>query len=306
MASVPRIMFHSKRRTVLLTAALLLCLLAVPFLAEAFDVLIVKDADIKPYRDAIEGFKSACGCEVREMDLSDIGALERAVKARPDAVIAVGTESFRKVSRLKTIPIIYTMVIPSETAALSADNLSGVSMEIAPESYLSAIAELFPTVKRVGVLFDPSTTGAFVQNALDAARDKGITLVLKTVRDPRNMPARIDELKDKIDLLWMLPDATISNPDSIEYVMLFSFQHNLPVFSFSKKTVALGAVAALNVNPYDMGAQAGAITRRLLQGEKGPVRAYAQGPRMLVNQKVAVKIGVKLNERIFKHAETVE
>lgn len=307
MAIVPRITSCFKRKAVLLTATLLLCLLAVPVLARAGEVIVVKDSGIKPYLEAVEGFKSACGCPVREIELSDIEALERAVKARPAAVVAVGTESFRKVSRLKTVPVIYTMVIPSETADLSADNLSGVSMELDPALYLSAIAELFPAAKKVGILFDPSFTGAFVQDALRAAGDKGITLVQKIVRDSRSMPAHLDELYGKkIDVLWLLPDATVSNPDSIEYLMLFSFQHNIPVFSFSRKTVSLGAVAALSVSPHAMGTQAGEITRRLLQGEKGPVRAYAQGPRMIVNKKVAAKIGVRINGKIAGHAETVD
>jgi putative ABC transport system substrate-binding protein len=120
------------------------------------------------------------------------------------------------------------------------------------------------------------------------------------------MPARLERLGGNIDVLWMLPDATILNPEFIEYLMLFSFQNNLPVFSFAKKTVSLGVVAALNVSPHDGGAQAGEITRRLIQGEKGPVRACAQHPRMIVNKKVAVKIGVKINDAITGYAETVE
>jgi ABC-type uncharacterized transport system substrate-binding protein len=55
-----------------------------------------------------------------------------------------------------------------------------------------------------------------------------------------------------------------------------------------------------------MGAQAGALALRLVQGEKGPLRAYAQGPRMIVNKKVAAKIGVKINGKIAGYAETVD
>lgn len=306
MNLILRLIFCNKQKTVLRTAALLVCLLAAPVLAQTGEVIVVKDSGIKPYWEAVDGFKSACGCLVREIESSDIEALERAVKARPDAVVAVGTESFRRLKKIKTIPVIYTMVIPSETADLSAENLSGVSMELDPALYLSAIAELFPAAKRIGVLFDPSYTGAFVQDAFSAASDKGITLVLRTVRDPRSVPVRFEELRNKIDVLWLLPDATVSNPDTVEYLMLASFQHNLPIFSFSRKTVSLGAIAALSVSPHDMGAQAGALTRRLMQGEKGPLRAYAQGPRMVVNKKVAAKIGVKINGKIAGYAETVD
>ena len=308
MKNIPRFMHDSKKKALLLTAALLLYLFVSPALAPAKEVVVIKDIEIKPYRDAIEGFKSACGCVVRELELSDAGALEEAVEARPDAVVAVGTEAFRKVKTIKNIPVIYIMVMPSEAdaSALSADNVSGVSMDIAPETYLTAIAGLFPGAKRIGVLSDPAHTGLFVQEAAAVARGWGIGLVVKTIRDPRQVPVFLDELRDNVDVLWMLPDSTLVNPDTVNYLMLFSFQHDLPVFSFSKRYVSLGAVAALNINPYDMGAQAGEIARRVTHGGKGPIRSYAKHPRLIVNRKVAAKMGVEINNEVAGHAETIE
>jgi len=301
-----RYIHFNKTKLLLIAASLLVRLFLSPSFANAFEVLVVKDSNIKPYLDAVAGFKSSCSCTVKEVALSDIDALEKAVRAHPDAVVAVGTESFRKVRRIKSIPVVYTMVVPSEAEDISADNLSGVSMAFTAGDYFNAIAEAFPAAKRVGVLFDPARTGALVREASRAAGKKGLTLVTAEVSDPRRLPELLNEIRGKIDLLWLPPDPTFSNSASIEHLMLFAFQNKLPIFSFSKKIVSLGAVAALSVDPRNMGAQAGEMARCLLQGEQGPFLEHPKRPRLIVNRKIAEKIGVAINDEAMRHAETVE
>lgn len=297
---------HGKKPKTVLVTALLSCLLAAPVFGEDHAIIVLKDAEIKPYRDAIRGFKSACGCTVKELELSDNGVPAKVEAARPDAVFAVGTQALRKARTIKNVPVLYTMVMPSEAAALSAGDVSGVSMDISPESYFAAMTALFPARKRIGVISDPEHTGPFIEEATAAARARGITLVVKTIRTPRQAPALLDELRDKIDVLWMLPDATFVNSETVDYLMLFSFQNNVPVFSFAKKYVEKGAVAALAIDPYDLGVQAGELVQSLLQGGKGPLRAYARTPRLIVNMKVAAKVGLRINGEAIRNAEKVE
>jgi putative ABC transport system substrate-binding protein len=297
---------HAKKpKTVLVTVALLWQFFAVPFLAHA-EVIIIKDAEIKPYREAIEGFKSTCGCRVRELELSDSRLFEKIRTAQPDAVFAVGTRTFKKAREIKDVPAIYTMVIPSEAAEPSADNVSGVSMDIDPEAHLSAIVRLFPGIKKIGIISDPEHTGAFVNEAAAVARKRGITLIVKTISSPRQAPALLNELLNKIDLFWMLPDSTFVNSETVDYLMLFSFQNKIPVFSFSNKYVETGAAAALAINPYEMGAQSGELARLVSRGEKVPKRLYARNPRLIVNRKVISKIGVRISDEILRNAEHVE
>jgi len=293
-------------KTLLMATAVAARLFLAPHSASATDVLLVKDADIKPYRDAIQAFKETCDCSVRELDLSDMGALEQAVKARPGAIVSVGAQAFRKIKQIRHVPLIYMMVMPSETADGLGENVSGVSMDIAPAKYLTTMTELFPGAKRIGLLFNSENTGRFVREASAAAREKGISLITKTVRDPRDAPALLDELRDKVDLLWMLPDAALMNSETIDHLLLFSFQNSVPVFTFSKKFTEMGACAALTITPDGMGKQAGEMVRSLSQGTKGPLRAYASPPHLIVNTKVSVKLGVRINDELVQHAEKVE
>jgi putative tryptophan/tyrosine transport system substrate-binding protein len=293
-------------KTLLIAAALAVRLFLAPLPAAAADVLIIKDSDIKPFQEAIQGFKQSCGCTVREMNLSDLEAIEKAIKAKPDAIVSVGSRTFRKIKTIRNMPVIYMMVMPSETADALGENVSGVSMDIAPSAYLTIMTGLFPGAKRIGLLFDPENTGRFVREASAAAHEKGISLITKTVREPREAPALLDELRDKVDLLWMLPDAALMNSETIDHLLLFSFQNSVPVFTFSKKFTEMGACAALTISPEGMGKQAGEIARSLFQGAKGPLRAYASGPHLIVNTKVGAKLGVRINDELVQHAEKVE
>ena len=236
--SLMNVLFQDSRsrhlKALLLGTTLLLCLFTAP-LSEASDVILIKDSEIKPYRDAIEGFKSTCNCSVKELDLADLDAVERAITAGPDAVVAVGTRAFRRTRAITHLPVIYTMVMPSETTNRRSSNVSGVSMNISPESYLSTIAALFPGAKRIGLLFDPEHSGPFVEQAVGAASAKGVTLVTRKLHDPRQAPELLERMKGKVDILWMLPDATVVNAETIDHLMLFSFRNNIPLFSFSGK-----------------------------------------------------------------------
>ena len=300
--------FSPMKRHSLFGVFLFLTFSAILFLtnpAGASEVIIVKDADIKPYRDAIQGFKSACGCNTEELDVSE-NVNEKIKTSCPDAIFVLGTQAFRKVRQINTLPVVYTMVMPSETVSVTAATVSGISMDIAPEAYFTTIAQLFPKVKRIGLVSHPNHTGPFVQEAAAAARDKGFTLIVKTMRDSHQLPALLNELSDKIDLFWMLPDSTLVNTESVDYLMLFSFQNSVPVFSFSKKYVERGATAALAINPYAMGIQAAELLQTKLRDRNVPARTYARSPRLIVNRKVVSKLGVKINEEMLKNAEQVE
>jgi putative ABC transport system substrate-binding protein len=294
------------RRTLLAFAALVLCLHTLPLPAAAADIVVIKESDIQPYRSAIDGIKSSCTCSVQEFGLEDVDEIENALKAHPAAVVAVGTKAFREAQGIRNVPLIYSMVIPADTAGPLPDNISGVSMDIEPGEYISAITALFPDVKRIGLLYDPDTTGEFVRDAEAQAREAGVALIAKSVRDPRRIPALMDDLRKKIDVFWMLPDETIVQPETVDYLMLVSFQNNLPVFSFSRKLLDRGAAAALVVTPFGMGVKAGRLVRSLAADKKGPLRVYAKGARLLVNRNICTKLGVRINEEAASRAEKVE
>lgn len=300
------------KRSIFLAIAFCVIPLLHAFRTEASDVIVLKSADIKPYNEALEGFRSSCGCNIKEeihvRDLESEDARERLLRSNPGGIFAIGIDALSRVKRISDLPVVYAMVPDTQSQIAYGENVSGVNMYISPQEYLSAIRKVFPRAKRIGVLYDPGHLEAFMREAASVAESMGTDLVVRKVFRPGDVPSLIEGMKNKIDVYWMLPDTTVVNKESVEFLLLFSFQNGVPVFTFSKKYVERGAVAGLNMTPFDMGAQAGRIMRKLIS-EKGagtPLRVDARKTVLMINGKVARKLGIKISAEISKRAEDVD
>ncbi len=299
------IYFHI-RAELFVAAAFVALVLSCPLHAESCEVIIVKSAELKPYQEVLRGFTSVVGCKVRELKLREDEGAETILRESPDIVFAIGTNVFKKVKAIKDKPVIFTMVIPSEVAGMQQSNISGVSMDISPEVYIATMKKVFPTAKRIGLLYDPRQTAAFVQEAQKASRTADIELIIKQTRDPREIPGLMDEMRGKIDVLWMVPDPTVITTETVDYLIRFSFQYNIPIFSFSKKYVEMGAVASLDMDLYDMGVQAGELANEISTGSESSIRVYARTAHLAINSAVAAKMGLRINDKTVKSAIKIE
>jgi putative ABC transport system substrate-binding protein len=255
---------------------------------------VVVSADIKPYREVLQGLREAARCGIQEVALRDGDPLERISSISPDVVVAIGTDAFRKVRPLRDLPLVHVMVIPSEAKSVRSANRSGVSMDIAPATWFATMKRLFPNVKRVGVPYNPENTGAFVSEAQRAAREAGIDLVTRDVRGPDDVPQALTGM-NAIDVLWMLPDPTVAAPPMVEHLIRHSIRYRVPIMTFSKKYLDMGAVASLDVDPRDMGLQAGELANGVAQGAITGASRYARRPVLSVNGRAAEKMGIALN-----------
>ena len=126
-------------------------------------MIVVRSADLQPHLEVVRGIKDACSCFVGEMTLRDGEGADKVLAKSPDLVIVVGTAGLRKLKEITSIPVIYAMAVPSEALSIHGKNISGVSMDLAPASYLKAMQDLFPDRKRVGLVYDPAQTGVYVK-----------------------------------------------------------------------------------------------------------------------------------------------
>jgi putative ABC transport system substrate-binding protein len=273
-------------------AAVLVLLGLFPGPSAACEATVVLSAELRPYRDVLKGIRDSSRCGIDELLLSDGDVVENIRASESDVVVAIGTEAFRKVRSFREIPLVHVMVIPSEAERGAAGPLAGVSMDIAPAAWFSTMRRVFPAAKRVGLLYRAENTGAFVADALNAARDAGIELVAKKVQGPDDVPQALSSMQYAIDLFWMLPDATVAAPPMVDYLLRFSIQHRIPIITFSRKYLDLGAVASLDVEPREMGVQAGELVNELARGDHVSGSRYARKSRLSVNVKAAEKMGI--------------
>ena len=264
------------------------------------NVLIVRSMEIKPYDDALQGFKDICPCSMRELSVSELNGLNRVNRIRefkPDMVLALGKEALSLVKESKNIPIVYLMVLDPEPVLFSGEkNITGISMHISPEKQLATFQKILPNIKKIGLLFDPAKSGAFVKRARRAAAEIGLELITEEIYNPRQVPSfiEISDMKSKIDVFWMLPDTSVVCPQTVEFLLLFSLENKIPMVTFSDKYVEMGALMSLNIEAFSLGEQAGKMANKILSGKdaRDISRARVEEIQLTINLKVADNLGI--------------
>ncbi len=297
------------KRPSFLKLIILLLLFCLAVRSEAGEIVAIKSAEIKPYNDALEGFKTSCDHDVRELVMSEADSSDILRRVRDSgtlAILAIGMDALNLARSVKDVPVIYAMVPHVPSLNSETRPLSGVSMYIPPDRYIGAMIDVF-NARRIGVIYDPKNSEAYMKDSLQYAQGRGVELVVRKAARPADIPSIVDSLKDKIDVFWMLPDTTVVGPETVKYLLLFSFKNKVPIFTFSKKYVEMGSTAGLYTAPFDMGVQAGEIARRLVSEKNAKtIKTDARRTVLAVNGKITRKFGIKVREDILKKAEHVD
>jgi len=272
-------------------------------------VVSVQSINIAPYQEALNGFKSLCNTTelesfvISEMKGKDLVKEIRSV--RPDLILAIGVDALEKIKIINEIPVIYLMVPNPQSVIQDAVNITGVRMNINQEEQVSEFLKAFPSMKTIGLLYNPDRTGYLALRVISACKKAGINLINREIGDSREVPAAIKGLEGKINGFWMLPDVTVFTSESIEYLFLFSMKNKVPILTFSDVYLESGALISIGVDTFDMGIQAGELALEVLSGR--PVSSVQQVDArkkvVTINMKVAAKFGIFIDERLFGNAK---
>jgi len=241
-------------------------------------------------------------------DFKDFSVTAEIQKTQPGIVVAIGNGALFNVKAIRDIPIIYLMVLNPRRMLGGEENITGLTIQIPPEKQLGVFREALPDMRKIGLLFDPSKTRPFVERALLMARKVGLKLIPREVHDTREVPSLVNSLKGEIDAFWMLPDPTVVCSETVEFILLFSIENRVPIFTFSDKYVEMGATMSMSIDAFDLGRQAGEMAQKILAG--AAIRDIPEvEPRKIVisvNVKVAGKLGLSLSDKIIGEAKIIK
>jgi putative ABC transport system substrate-binding protein len=293
---------------------LTLILLALFFLVPpvtAGDLLVVQSLQIKPYNEALRGFSSVCAGKTVKLvssELKEADVVSKVRKVNPDLILAIGMDALAKVRGIRDVPIVYLMVLNPQSTVQDNNNITGVSMNIQPEKQLATLRQVLPHARKIGMLFDPDKSGAFVRKAQNAAATTGIELQAKRVQSSKDAAAALESMKGKIDVFWMLPDTTIVNSGTIDLLLLSAIEDRIPVLTFAEKYAEKGALLSLEVDAGESGRQAGEMANRIIAGTEVQKigREDARGSILTINLIVAKKLGIPIDIDVLKLANVIK
>jgi putative tryptophan/tyrosine transport system substrate-binding protein len=285
--------------------ALLFTICLVPCSNAENKVLSIQSTNIKPYEEAITGFQSTCNLPIDRFVISEMNGkdiLREIRKARPSVILCLGMDALEEVKGINDIPVVYVMIPNSQAVSLKGGNFTGVRMNIAQEEQLSVFLKTVPSIKSIGLVYNPENTGYLAQRAIEACAKAGINLIVQETHDPRETPRAIKTMAGKIDGFWMLPDSGVFTSETTDYLFLFSIGNRVPILTFSEIYVKSGALISIGVDAFSMGSQAGELAQKILSGKPAssipPVDA--QKKVISINGKVSEKLGIHIDEKSFE------
>ena len=167
--------------------------------------------------------------------------------------------------------------------------------------------KVLPKVTQIGLLFDPRQSSKMVEDARAASRWMGIKLLAEAVETPRDISAALLKIKDRAEVIWMLPDITVSMPRAMELFTLFSFENRIPLVTYSSKYLEKGALMSIEVNPFDMGRQAGDMANAILAGRDWTSLppGEASAAVITINKIIADRFAIEIDEAMADEVKVI-
>jgi putative ABC transport system substrate-binding protein len=284
--------------------------------ADADTIALIKSYDFGPYDAALSGFTSACNSEIVEYNLrgerSGSASLLSEIRSRePELIVAIGVLAAEFAKReFEDVTVLYVMVPNRSAHDLAGENIAGISLDIPIERQLDVYRSMVSGMRALGAIYDPQKSAAFVAEAKAVAEQNGLTLHTREVTSRKEVPSALRALlrEEEIDALWMIPDDTVVTPESFKFLLLTSFEHDLPFLAASDIFVKVGALASLTPDYADVGRQGCELATALTSGRTSAAGINVVMPAKInlsINLKTARKIGLAIPEDVIATADVV-
>ena len=296
---------------VLLTAS---CLILFGFLpayggqSPTVRVAIIVSKNILPYLDAVEGFQSGlankAGIITRVFNLEKLDDKGRVELFREPGVkefalfVAVGPEAALSVWKgigREGASRIYFMVLNPEKVFGPKKRGCGISLNIPVQTQIEMIGRGFPSVRRLGLLYDPELNSDFFRKAAGAASFSSLTVVPLRVSSKKDIPSVLKRGWKDMDALWFIPDRTVISESIVKYVIKEAFLRKVPVIGYNRFFYETGAALAFVFDYKELGQQCAQKALRILSGED-----CLDTPPLFhvwLNEGVAEKLGLRPSDK---------
>lgn len=301
----------------LLAAALVLMgSSAEPARADEPHIVVVRAKSTGPYELVLTGFRSSLedqgvrgrfdihtvGTELNEVDR----ILKDAVSNGADLIFTIGSSiTYRVAQKNLDIPVIYSLVM--DTVGMGRDDCTGVVLEFSIDSHFEWMRRFLPKARRIGVLYNPETNGKRITQAKLKASNAGFLIEAEAVEKPQDIPAALDRIAKKIDVLWGIPDETVLNPQTAKQLLLFCYRNKIPFIGPSKAWVKAGALYALDRDYADIGSQCANMAATILVG-KQTKSIKCETPKKIsyfVNMTTVRHMKLNINKQLLAKADGV-
>lgn len=278
-----------------------------PSYAQAYEVVVVQSFKNPVYDKTIEGFQDTCGAQVTTFTLNKEKALDEddfaEIKTkRPGAILAIGQSALNEIlSKHPPMPVLFTAV--SERPANNTP-AAGILMNVPMERQLDTLLKIAPAVKSIGVIYNPAKTQYFVDDLVRAAKAKGLAVNAIVSTSQQDAVKNLSALFPLVDAYVLAPDTSIHSEALEKAAGMLAAKLKKPVVGFKGAQLSNGFLFASEMDPLEMGKQAGEVTHEILTGKK-PANPFSSVKKfkLILNPKVADQLGLKIPPEVASGAK---
>ncbi len=213
------------------------------------------------------------------------------------------------------VPVVFGCVTNPVEAGLVASldkpnggNVTGTYGAPPVARMFDVIAQLCPTAKRIGMIYNAGESNAatFARLSKAEADKRGLAWVEVAISGSAEVKTAADSLVGRVDALLLGQDNTVAS--AFDAVVKTARDNKLPLFSFDATAVQHGAIASFGQNQYQAGVDwaKDLVVPVLLGRDAGtivpmPYRAYD----LQLNAAAAAAVGITLPPDLVKAAAQV-
>ena len=225
-------------------------------------------------------------------DLVTTQVTDRLITGDYDLVAAVGPEAASLVWKTGISgKKIYAAVLDPGAVSPIPDDACGISLRIPVAVQLKTISTAFPSLGRIGLLFDPAHNQWFFEAAA-ALDDISVKVIPLEVTARKYIAKVLQDNLDRIDAVWMIPDQTVISEKLIQYVIKQALYKNTGVIGYNAYFTRTGALFSFEFDYQALGEQAGGLVMDCLAGRE--CRRIAPVFETKSNPQIAQKLGLKM------------
>jgi ABC-type uncharacterized transport system substrate-binding protein len=301
----------SRGSRVVCLATMVAGLLAPAASARAVDVFILKSAETPAWRPTIDALRRVgTAHNFTEFDLRNDKAegtrVAATLKGRMAILVAMGSLAAQAAREtVPEMPLVFCMVPDPARLNLVGPGIGGVAFSVPAKNQLAAFRLVNPRGVRVGVIYTEAGAGAVVQEAIKSASSVRLALVAKPVTSLKDVPGALRAMlqgAEAVDAVWVPPDPVLMDAELRRFLLSETAKSGKPVYASTGTMVSEGALVSNGPDLGSIGELVGELVNRLASGEKGKLEMLVPRGELVINRKMASKLGIEVSADALKAA----
>ncbi|MBN1960493.1 MAG: hypothetical protein JW841_06075 [Deltaproteobacteria bacterium] len=232
-------------------------------------------------------------------------ALTKAINQyQPDLIFTIGVEPTLWAKQyINNTTVLFAMVLDYKSYDLdNYPNFIGISVETPPLTEFIKFKMMLPSLAKVLTFYQQNHPNSSIIEAKKQVESLGIEIIPVAISNQDQISLTIDKYAHEIHGVWFANDKFIMNTEMFYFLQRLTFKYKLPLFtSLSDKFARAGALMSVSIDLHQIGNQAAALARVILESNKSLKEIGMQPPistNLVVNQAIANKLNITIPNEI--------